>query len=156
MNISELKKLVRLFEGSDLSEMEFEQEGSRIVFKKGGGSVALPPQYQVNPVPAHIPAPAIAETALPGVGSESPEIQSKYKVITSPMVGTYYSASSPTTPPYAEKGDDVREGDVLCIIEAMKLMNEIESEIAGKIINALCENGQPVEFGQPLFEIDPS
>lgn len=150
MNISELKKLIKLFENSKISELELDQEGSRIVLKKGSG-------YSSPAAPAHthVVAPSIAETALPGVGMDHAETRSKYRVITSPMVGTFYRSPSPTAPPFVEEGNSVQKGHVICIIEAMKLMNEIESEISGKVVKIFPENGKPVEFGEPLFEIDP-
>lgn len=153
MNLSELKKLIKLFENSKISELELDQDGARVVLKKSEPTGSVAPVTHPHP---HVVAPSIPESALPGVGMEHEESRSKYRVVTAPMVGTFYTAASPTTPPYVEKGSTVRKGQVICIIEAMKLMNEIESEISGKVMEIFVENGNPVEFGQPLFEIDPS
>ncbi len=159
MNIGDLKKLIRLFESSSVSELSLEQDGSKVVLKKGGDftpAAAVQPATPVSPAPnPHVVGPSLAESALPGVGNTPVATQSKYRVIASPMVGTFYRTSSPTSQPYTDEGKTVRKGDVLCIIEAMKLMNEIESEVGGKIIRIFPENGKPVEYGEPLFEIDP-
>jgi len=152
MDIARLKKLIKLFEGSQISELELEQEGWRVLMKKGGGE-HIAALAQVHP---HIVAPSAPKTDPSQAGGEAQAPESKYHVIKSPMVGTFYRSSSPTSPPFIEVGDEVRKGDVLCIIEAMKLMNEIDSEISGKIVKILPENGKPVEFGEPLFEIDPA
>ncbi|MBF0170615.1 MAG: acetyl-CoA carboxylase biotin carboxyl carrier protein [Nitrospinae bacterium] len=156
MKLSDLEKLVALFETSGITEMEVEQEGSRVVLKKGAPVVAPPLVYAPAPH-QHISAPAIAETSLHHVGGDARENvpNPNYKVILSPMVGTFYRSGSPTANPFVETGGAIRKGQVLCIIEAMKLMNEIESEIDGKIVRIFPENGSPVEFGEPLFEIDP-
>jgi acetyl-CoA carboxylase biotin carboxyl carrier protein len=159
MNLTELKKLIRIFETSKISELEIERDGSRVAMKKPSAASGATTYVTSNPTPhhPHVSGPAVAESALPGVGSDhTPEERSRLKVITSPMVGTFYRSSSPTTPPFVEVGKTVKVGDVVCIIEAMKLMNEIEADVAGKIVKVFPENSQPVEFGEPLFEIDPS
>ena len=156
MNLSELKKLIKLFENSKISELELDQDGSKVVLKKDGGLPApLPLAPAPTPIHTHVVAPSIAESALPGVGEDHEEGGSKYRVIAAPMVGTFYRSPSPTAPPFLEEGDSVQKGQVLCIIEAMKLMNEIDSEITGKIIKIFPESGTPVEFGEPLFEVEP-
>jgi acetyl-CoA carboxylase biotin carboxyl carrier protein len=106
--------------------------------------------------PAAIVAPGVPEAA-PAVSAEKPAepVKSSHIKVTSPIVGTFYRSSSPEKASYVEVGDSVKKGQVLCIIEAMKLMNEIESETAGKIVQVLVENGKPVEYGQPLFVIEP-
>jgi acetyl-CoA carboxylase biotin carboxyl carrier protein len=154
MNLSDLKKMIRLFESTQLTELEFDQEGTRVVLKQGAGSAPAPVYHMPHP---HMSAPAIAETTFHHVGGDANEEKAnpKYKIITAPMVGTFYRTPSPTSPPFVDAGGSVRKGQVLCIIEAMKLMNEIESEIDGKIVRIFPENGKPVEFGEPLFEIDP-
>ncbi|MGK7346758.1 MAG: acetyl-CoA carboxylase biotin carboxyl carrier protein [Candidatus Nitrospinota bacterium M3_3B_026] len=147
MNLSELKKLVKLFENSEMSELELEQEGWRVRLKKGE-NIHFVPQAQPAPPPAaREPEPAMEAKA---------EAEPSGHVIKSPMVGTFYRAPSPTSPPFVDEGDTVRKGDVLCIIEAMKLMNEIESDISGKVVRIFPENGKPVEFGEPLFEVEPA
>lgn len=152
MNLSEIKKLIRLFESSKVSELEVEQEGLRIQMKKG----AAAPAREV----VHVSAPPVAESAAQAAAPApaerpKPKQDSRGHVIKAPMVGTFFRAPSPTSPHFVEEGDIVRKGDVLCIIEAMKLMNEIESDIEGKIVTIFPENGKPVEYGEPLFEIEP-
>ena len=106
--------------------------------------------------PSAIVAPSIPEPAKPAAAEKAPEpARSNQIKVTSPIVGTFYRSSSPDKPSYVEVGDTVKKGQVLCIIEAMKLMNEIESETAGKIVQIIVETGQPVEYGQPLFIIEP-
>lgn len=152
MDLRKLKTLIDLVAESGIAELEItEGEGKvRIVkFAQGGqvGSVPAPQAYQVvAPAPAEAPAPAAA--AAPAA---APVPQGH--VVKSPMVGTFYRASNPGASPFVEVGQSVKEGEVLCIIEAMKLLNEIEADKAGTIKEILVENGQPVEFGQPLFVI---
>lgn len=143
MDISELKKLIRLFENSKITELEIEQKNARVRLKKGRGQ--KPAQESAPPVEPV--APVQADTALP-------EKVSDHHVIAAPMVGAFFRAPSPGSPSFVEEGDTVRKGQVLCVIEAMKLMNEIESEVAGKIAKIYPENGKPVEFGEKLFDIE--
>ena len=152
MNISEIRRLVKLVEASDINELEIEEEGARVKIVKRAGN-GLAPVQMTMPV-------SQVESAAPGAPTadqpESPAqvVDSQVKV-TSPMVGTFYRAPSPEAPPYVETGDHVKIGQVLCIIEAMKLMNELEAEASGRIVSIAVENAQPVEFGQTLFTIDP-
>ena len=158
MDIGEIKKLIKLFESSALSELELEQEGHRILLRQGvviqsAGAYAAPAVVSDGPIGQEsAPAP----TANPAPKTAVEEIKLTGHVIPSPMVGTFFRAPSPTSPPYVDVGDHVRKGQVLCLVEAMKLMNEIESDIDGKITRILQENGKPVEYGQPLFEISPA
>ncbi len=145
MDISELKKLLKLFENSKVSELELEQDGSRVLLKKGGAPNASSPP----PVAATAVAPSPQPLTL-----LEPVADSKNHIAVSPMVGTFYRTPSPTSPPFVEEGDHINKGQALCIIEAMKLMNEIESEVSGKIVRIFPENGKPVEFGEKLFEIE--
>ena len=154
MNLSELKKLIKLFENSKISELTLDQDGSKVVLKKDSGFV-VPSQPAPAPIHTHVVAPSMPESSLPGVGDDHEESGSTYRVVASPMVGTFYRTPSPTTPPFIEEGDSVQKGQVICIIEAMKLMNEIESEVTGKVVKIFPESGKPVEFGEPLFEVDP-
>ncbi|PIQ82104.1 MAG: acetyl-CoA carboxylase, biotin carboxyl carrier protein [Candidatus Omnitrophica bacterium CG11_big_fil_rev_8_21_14_0_20_64_10] len=147
MNLKELKELIALMNENDLGEIEVEREGTRIVLRKRGGRggvtvETVPAPVPVAPQPA-APAPAPVEPVPSGVE------------VKSPMVGTFYRAPAPDAAPFVEVGQTVRVGQVLCIIEAMKLMNEIKCETSGKIIKILVENAHPVEFGQPLFVIEP-
>ena len=149
MNLKELKELIVLMNEHQLVEIELEREGTKIRLRKGGAmeiSGMLPEQihlarsaFQEGPAPAptEVPKPAGLE-------------------IKSPMVGTFYRASSPEAPPFVETGQEIEPGQVLCIVEAMKLMNEIKSEVRGRILQILVENGQPVQFGQSLFLVEPA
>ncbi len=156
MNFSDLKKLIRLFENSKISELEVEQEGLRVQIKKGSQP---PTTIEVHPEQPHVPAEAVTE-AQTSHSSRTPvpegEIGAGGHLIKAPMVGTFFRAPSPTSPPYIEEGDIVRKGQTLCIIEAMKLMNEIESDIDGRVARIFTLNGKPVEYDEPLIEIEPS
>ena len=146
MNLKELKELLALMEEHGLAEVEIEREGLRIRLRKGAGGTE-PVVERVAQLPAQAAgvAPAPAEPPKP-----------KGLEIKSPMVGTFYRAPSPESPSFIELGQAIDVGTVVCIIEAMKLMNELKSEVRGRIIQILVENGQPVEFGQPLFLVEPA
>ncbi len=157
MDIRKVKKLIELLEESGISEIEIHEgeESVRISRYAAGAPVAVQPP----PVPAApTPAPAVetpaaeAPPAAPAAGEES-GIPPGHQV-TSPMVGTFYRAPSPGAKPFVEVGQRVNAGDTLCIIEAMKMLNQIEADKAGTVVAILVENGQPVEFGQPLFVIE--
>jgi oxaloacetate decarboxylase alpha subunit len=155
MNLKEIKELIEMLKDTDISELEIERSGVKVRMRKGGDVTFHPTMPRMEYPPAHITAPAIA--AIPAATAEKavePITTNQIKV-TSPIVGTFYRASAPEKPSYVEIGSVVKKGQVLCIIEAMKLMNEIESEAAGKIVQILLENGQPVEYGQSLFVIEP-
>lgn len=148
MDFNLIKKYVKLFEESNISELEIEQDNARIkISKKVETSVQL--HNVTTPVHAPIVASPKTETVLP-----KEEKNSKIKEIKSPIVGTFYRAPGPDADSYVKVGDMVSSGTVLCIIEAMKLMNEIESDISGKITKILVENGKPVEYNQPLMLIE--
>jgi acetyl-CoA carboxylase biotin carboxyl carrier protein len=126
-----------------LAEIEIESAGTRLRVQRASAPAA-PLAVTSSPLPAAESAAIVADAAVPaGITIEAP------------MVGTFYRASSPTAEPYVREGDVVKEGQVLCIIEAMKLMNEIEAKSAGRVVRVLVENGQPVEYGQPLFVLEP-
>lgn len=147
MDIRKVKKLIELLEESNISELEIhEGEESVRISRHGSGTVIAAPAPA--PVFAAAPVPAVAVEA----GSAAPEV-SGHKVL-SPMVGSFYRASSPGSKPFVEVGQSVSVGDTLCIIEAMKLLNQIESDKTGTIKAILVENGEPVEYGQPLFIIE--
>ena len=155
MDIRKVKKLIELLEESGVAEIEI-QEGEESV-RISRYSQSAPPAPMAAPVapppvapPAPAPAPAAAPAAEPAAEAEVPEGH----VIKSPMVGTFYRAPSPGASPFVEVGQQVNVGDTLCIIEAMKLLNQIEADKAGTIKAILVENGQPVEYDQPLFIID--
>lgn len=145
MDIRKVKKLIELLEESGIAEIEI-HEGEESVRISRGSTAPV-----VTAVPQYAPAPG-PETAKP-VADESS--LPKGHVVESPMVGTYYSAASPEAEPFANPGQRVSKGDTLCIIEAMKIMNQIEADISGTIVSIECQNGDPVEYGDPLFVIEP-
>jgi acetyl-CoA carboxylase biotin carboxyl carrier protein len=150
MDLRKLKTLIDLVSESNISELEItEAEGKVRIVKADPRGV--PQAY----VPAQaMPAPAAAQAAPLGVVAAAEEPAFSGHVIKSPMVGTFYRASSPGGKPLVDIGSEVKEGEAVCIIEAMKIMNEIEADKAGKVTRVLCENGQAVEFGQPLFIVE--
>ncbi len=150
MNIKEIKEMINLMNENGLVELEVEKDGVRIRLKKTssgiegyGGPIVV--QQERIAVGAQ---KGLAETAIEKVSVKTVEIRA-------PMVGTFYRAPSPEAPPYVEAGQTIEPGQVICIIEAMKLMNEIKSEIKGKILEILVDTAEPVEFGQPMFIIEP-
>jgi acetyl-CoA carboxylase biotin carboxyl carrier protein len=156
MNLKEVKELVELMNDNNLSELEIERDGSKIKLKK-----TVEHAVSVQPVSYAIPttpAPAAkAPAASPAAADASaPAANGNLKEIKSPMVGTFYRAPSPEAAPFIEIGQTVEVGQVVCIVEAMKLMNEIKSEVRGKIVEICVDNAEPVEFGQVLFRVDPS
>jgi acetyl-CoA carboxylase biotin carboxyl carrier protein len=161
MNTNFIKKLIRLVEESEIESLEVSSWGRRVkIVQRASGStngsspepvvmtsVAVTPSANATPgPPAPTPAPAESVPA---------EDTNRYVEIKSPMVGTFYSAPSPEASPYVSPNEKITVGQVVCIVEAMKLMNEIESEVSGRVVKILAENAQPVEFGQVLFLIDP-
>ena len=154
MNLKELKELIEMLKDTDVSELEIERSGVKVRIRKGGDVTFHAAMPRMEYPPAAIVAPAVSEAPAPQAGKPEPAKTNQIKV-TAPIVGTFYRSSSPDKPAYVEVGDVVKKGQVLCIIEAMKLMNEIESETAGKIVQILVDNGTPVEYEQPLFVIEP-
>lgn len=156
MNISEIKELIQLVNETEIGELEIESEDVRLVLRKTGGFISGG-CYTTIPVPEpplvhHTPVTAVSNTPTP----VEPQREIKHgKTVKSPMVGTFYRASRPGADPFVQLGDRVKTGQTLCIIEAMKLMNEIETEFTGKVVDILVDDGQPVEYGQDLFIIDP-
>lgn len=151
MDLRKLKKLIDLVEESGISELELTEGEEKVRISRAMAPGAAPvTQYVAAPAPVAAPAAAApaasASTAAPAEALEG-------KVVKSPMVGTFYRASSPDAKPFVDVGSSVNTGDTLCIIEAMKLLNEIESEFSGTIKKVFVENGQPVEYGEPLFLI---
>ena len=148
MDIRKIKKLIELLEESGIAEIEIaEGEESVRITREIKNTIAAPMQYSAAPMPAPVAAPA------PAASEESETVATGHQV-KSPMVGTYYEASSPGATPFTEIGKQVKVGDTLCIIEAMKMLNQIESDKSGVVKAILVENGQPVEFDQPLFVIE--
>ena len=159
MDIKEIQNLIKFVAKSGASEVKLEMEDIKITIKTGSGKtettiVQAAHMAPIQQTAAPAVAPAIAETATP-VANNTDE-DSKYITIKSPIIGTFYRKPSPDKPNFAEVGTVVNVGDTVCVIEAMKLFNEIESEISGKIVKVLVDDSSPVEFDQPLFLVDPS
>ena len=151
MDLRKLKTLIDLVSESNISELEItEAEGKVRIVKGGPAAVAVMPAVAAAPVAV----PVAAAPAVQAAPAEAPAAPPAGKVIKSPMVGTFYRAASPGAKPFVDVGDAVKPGQAVCIIEAMKIMNEIESDLEGRIAKLLCENGQAVEFGQPLFVLE--
>jgi acetyl-CoA carboxylase biotin carboxyl carrier protein len=157
IDLNYLKKLIKLLDSSNLAELEIEEQGSKIRLSKPRPKITgmmAPTNMQMMPAPTSSDDTSISvEKKADARPAAEPKSENSYEV-RSPMVGTFYRAPSPDADAYVQVGSTVGEGSVLCIIEAMKLMNEIESEVSGKIIKILVENGQPVEYNQPLFLIE--
>ncbi|WP_078597072.1 acetyl-CoA carboxylase biotin carboxyl carrier protein [Evansella clarkii] len=170
LKIQEIRELIKLIDQSSIEEFDFEQNGAKVSMKKqsAGGTV----QTAVHSAPAapavqadkpetvreNNAAPAVTEAPVKEEQQPSPADNTRSEelhTITSPMVGTFYQAPSPDSSPYVKTGDKVNEESVVCIVEAMKLMNEIEAEVKGEIVEVLAENGQLVEYGQELFLVKP-
>ncbi|SHE11151.1 acetyl-CoA carboxylase, biotin carboxyl carrier protein [Chlamydia abortus] len=160
--LSEIKELIQLVDQSSLQELEIQNENCKLFIRKPSPSksetvyVASAPQQQVAATPQASPLPqaAAVQAEAESKDGQQPD-RSHLHTITSPMVGTFYAAPSPEAPPFVSEGSKVKENTVVCIVEAMKLMNEIEAEVNGEIVEVLVDNGQLVEFGQPLFLVKP-
>lgn len=156
MNKKRVEEILELMEKYGLTEIDVEEEGVKIHLKKGTGANSA----HIIQQPMHIAMPPIAHHSAPAVPNapshqEAEKNKKNLLEVKSPMVGTFYRAPAPDAAPYVDIGQAIKEGDVLCIIEAMKLMNEIKSEVKGKIAEIFVENGQAVEFGQVLFLVEP-
>ena len=170
MDLKEIQNLIKFVAKSGASEVKLETGDVKITIRTGSDEkettivqqVPVGGQQQMPQMPAQQPAqqqaPAPQESAAPKQEEkkEATDDESKYITVKSPIIGTFYRKPSPDKPTFCEVGDTVKEGDVLCIIEAMKLFNEIESEVSGKIVKVLVDDSSPVEFDQPLFLVDPS
>jgi oxaloacetate decarboxylase alpha subunit len=153
LNLNELKELIELISAKDITEFELEEEGVRLKVKKDVVVAAAAGTTNNHP-PAALPLPAQPrEVSLPAAGAEP---EAGLTVVSSPMVGTFYRAPEPGASPFVNEGDRVKPGQVLCIIEAMKLMNEIEAECVGEVVEIFVENAQPVQYGDKLFSIRAS
>ena len=160
MDIKEIQNLIKFVAKSGASEVKLEMDDIKITIKTGvedkGETTTYVQQVPVNaPVAQAIPASTPA-ASTPSVETPVASEDSKYITIKSPIIGTFYRKPSPDKPVFVEVGSSIGEGDVLCVIEAMKLFNEIESEVSGKIVKILVDDSSPVEFDQPLFLVDPS
>ena len=160
MELKEIQNLIKFVAKSGASEVKLEMGDVKITIRTGSDSDTTIVQQVPVPAPvAPTPTPAVpvaAEPAAAEPAKEKPSDDSKYITVKSPIIGTFYRKPAPDKPPFVEVGAMVSEGDVLCVIEAMKLFNEIESEVTGKIVKVLVDDSSPVEFDQPLFLVDPS
>lgn len=159
MEFKQIQELLKAVNKSTISELTIEEEGGfKITIKQATAeSIAMPvAQYAPIAAPMAAPAPAAAPAAAPAPAAPAaaPTPSANEKVIKSPMIGTFYRSSAPDKPPFVSVGDDIKTGDVVCIVEAMKLFNEIESEVSGKIVKVLVDDGTPVEYDQPLFIVE--
>src|SRR5258708_1142850 len=155
MTNKEIKELLEIFDQSGVAEMEVQRGENRLRLRPAMTS-ADPPVAPPPPTPPAPPAPpASAAASAPAPHPVKPAAPDNTVLVKSPIVGTYYDAASPTSGPFVKIGDSVEPGQILCIIESMKLMNEIEAEIAGTLVHKLVENGRPVEYGEALFAIRP-
>ena len=154
-----IERLIKALDDSTVDSLEIERGGTKVRLAKTPPMTAAPVAMAV-PAPMAAPAPAAsapaADAASAPAAAEAPASSSNLIDVTSPMVGTFYRAPAPDAPSYVDVGGRIGEGDTLCIIEAMKLMNELESEVSGTVVEICVENAQPVEFGQVLFRVDPS
>lgn len=163
MNQKELKELIDFLIERDISEFELERGDVKVRIKRGQD---VHPQVVASSAPAFTPVPASVvpagqpaqqpAAAPPAAAQPAPAPEEQLHIVNSPIVGTFYEAPAPGSPPFVKPGDVVQAGQVLCIIEAMKLMNEIEADIGGEVVKRLVANNQPVEYGQPLFAIRPA
>jgi acetyl-CoA carboxylase biotin carboxyl carrier protein len=159
MDIRKIKKLIELLEESGLAEIEITEGEESVRIARNSPQAQVVTQYAAGPAPTAAAAPAPAATpatpAAPAAPTAAPAPAPRDEnLVTAPMVGTFYASPAPGAKSFVEVGQEVRVGQVLCIIEAMKMMNQIESERAGKVVAVLAKNGEPVEFGQPLFAIE--
>jgi acetyl-CoA carboxylase biotin carboxyl carrier protein len=167
LDLKELKEILQILEEKEITDFELEEEGMKLRIRKGpapsanhaSAPVGAPLVATVLPA-LGVPVPAAAPAAPPAPASAAaapavPEAEAGVTVVKSPIVGTFYRTPDPNAPPFVNVGDRVRVGQVLCIIEAMKLMNEIEAEVAGEIVRIHHESGQPVQYGEPLFTVRP-
>jgi len=155
MDLNLIKKLVKIFNASDISELEVEKDGLRIRIGKQFENVTVPVVPQVTTQNIAQPVAEITKTGTETKITEQESTANLHEIY-SPIVGTFYRAPAPDADPYVKVGDSVSKGSVLCIVEAMKLMNEIESDVNGKIVKIIADNGNPVEYNQPLFLIETS
>ncbi|HYH97964.1 acetyl-CoA carboxylase biotin carboxyl carrier protein [Hyalangium sp.] len=167
LDVEALRQIVELLEASDVTRLVWQRGDERLYIRRGHGPAptivhhAAPVSPSVSPVPpVEYSTPAPSRVSAPAQASAASALAKAAEkpghVLTSPFVGTFYRTPAPDQPPFVEVGSVVKKGQVLCIVEAMKLMNEIEAEQAGRVVEVLVENGQPVEFGQALFRIEPA
>ena len=156
MDLDFLERLIKALDDSTVDSLEIERGGTKVRLAKTPPAAAVMPMAAAPMTAPAAAAPAAAPAGEVSAPSEPAPASSNLLEITSPMVGTFYRSPAPDAPPYVTEGDRVKSGDTLCIIEAMKLMNELECEIQGSIVEICVEDAQPVEFGQVLFRVDPA
>jgi acetyl-CoA carboxylase biotin carboxyl carrier protein len=154
LDLKDLREILQILEGKDISEFELEQDGMKLRIRKGDAGFRTSPTDGVDRTPSG-PAAGAAPGAAPVAAAAPTETDPGVATVKSPIVGTFYRSPDPNSPAFVSVGDRVRVGQVLCIIEAMKLMNEIESDVAGEVVKVHRESGQPVQYGDPLFAIRP-
>jgi acetyl-CoA carboxylase biotin carboxyl carrier protein len=161
MNLKELKELIEFLIEKDIAEFELERGDVKVRVRRAGAHTAVHAQpeprfFTMPPAAVHAPEAGAVPAAPPGAhAAAEPAPEAGLHAVKSPIVGTFYEAPSPGAPPFVKIGDSIEVGQVLCIVEAMKLLNEIESDVAGEIVKKLGSNGQPIEYGQELFLIRP-
>lgn len=161
MNLTQIQDLIKFVSKSGVSEVEIEQKDFKITIKTASKKevqviTQAAPAPVAAPAPAAVAAPVAAPAPAAAAPAPAPAADSNYITIKAPMIGTFYRASGPGKPIFVNVGDEVKPGKTICIIEAMKLFNEIESEVSGKIVKVLVDDAKPVEYDQPLFLVDPS
>jgi acetyl-CoA carboxylase biotin carboxyl carrier protein len=155
MDIRKIKKLIELLEESGIAEIEIKEGEEAVrISRMPFGSTGTHAAHSAHLAPAHLSPSAAATAAALPAQTPAPKPKSNEHVITAPMVGTFYASPSPGAKPFVEIGDEIKAGQVLCIIEAMKMMNQIEADKSGRIASIMARNGDPVEFGQPLFVVE--
>lgn len=158
MDIKQIQELIKFVSRSGVNEVAIEQENFKITIKTNQAPVyvnaAIPAPVAASPAPVAA-APAAPSVEIKATAAAETEDTSKYITVKSPMIGTFYRSSSPDKPSFVNVGDEISAGKVVCIIEAMKLFNEIESEVSGRIVKILVDNASPVEYDQPLFLVEP-
>jgi acetyl-CoA carboxylase biotin carboxyl carrier protein len=156
MNLKELKELIEFLIEKDIAEFELERGDIKVKIKRAGEHTVLQTRPEIPYVAVTVPQSAAPAVTAPTGGAPTPPVpEENLHIVKSPIVGTLYEAPSPGAPPFVKIGDAVEVGQVLCIVEAMKLLNEIESDVAGEIVKKMGSNGQPIEYGQELFAIRP-
>jgi acetyl-CoA carboxylase biotin carboxyl carrier protein len=164
LDLDELKELLQILDEKEIIEFELEEEGKKLRIRKAAANHAAPaaviaaPAVPGLPTLVHMPPPVVAPAAAPAAApapAEAPPAEAEGLVVKSPIVGTFYRSPDPNSAAFVDVGDRIKPGQVLCIIEAMKLMNEIEAEVSGQVLKVHPQNGQPVQYGDPLFTIRP-
>ena len=160
MNIDDIEHIIKILKQNDVTEFELEQEGTRIRLSRGPGGNYVIQQHPAAGAELRPAVVGVASAAAPTPAAVAPtkedDASGRYAKVESPIVGTFYRKPSPDAEPFVSEGDVVKKGDTLCIIEAMKLMNEIEATTSGRVVKVLSSDGQVVEYGETLFLIDPS